>query len=498
MNVRSLIVATAAVLAGCASTGGIQPTATLRDDAQLGARATDVQWPADTWWTELNDAVLNELVEQALAGNSTLVSAQARLQRAQAAVSAAAAADRPQVNAGVDVSRQRYSESGLLPRPIAGSAFTTYTMQLAGSWELDLFGRNRAALASAVSAEKAAAADQQAARVLLATNVVRTYVQLARLMEQRAVLNSVLEQREQILGLVRTRVQNGLDTNVELRQAEGTVPEIRRDLAAVDEQIVLTRNALAALMGKGPEATATLEPRFGNLAQARWLTAPSALPADLLGRRADVAAARWRVDAAAHGVDEARAQFYPNINLTAFVGLSTITLSKWLDVGSEVYGGGPALRLPVLDGGRLRANLSARSADVDAAVATYNGALTDAVRDVADQLASLASIERQRQEHQRVQEAAESALDLATLRYQAGLGTYLTVLTAEGNVLVQRRLAADLAARALDTRVQLVRALGGGFDANVPAAGANGAGASATAGAHDPIHTAARAGLAAR
>jgi NodT family efflux transporter outer membrane factor (OMF) lipoprotein len=455
--------AAALVLSSCANPGGIEPTARMGTPQALGAGDVTQEWPQDAWWTTLNDPTLSGLVEQALADSPTLVAAQARMTRAQAAANAAAAAQWPDIHAGLDITRQRYSENGLLPPPIGGSTVTSYDLQLAGSWELDFFGRQRAALASAVSAQKAAAAEQQAARLMLASSVARTYVQLARLVDLREAAVAIRKQREQILELVQGRVSSGLDTKVELRQAEGAVPAISQQIEALQEQMELTRHALAALIGAGPDATAQLTPTLSRIGGARWQQAPRAIPADLVGRRADIAAARWRAEAAARDIDVARAQFYPNVNLIGFVGLSSLTLADWATAGSAVWAVGPAVRLPIFDAGRLRANLQGRTADYDAAVASYNSVLIEAVRDVADQLSSLQAIERQAREQRAAQDAAESALELATLRYQAGLGTFVTVLTAEESVVVQRRSATDLKARAVDVRLQLVRALGGGY-----------------------------------
>ena len=149
--------------------------------------------------------------------------------------------------------------------------------------------------------------------------------------------------------------------------------------------------------------------------------------------------------------------------MTAFVGLASIGLDQLVKSGSEQYGAGPAIRLPIFDSGRLRANLSAKTADLDAAIESYNGAVLDAVHDVADQIASLRSIDRQQAEQVRAQAAAESTYDLSTQRYKAGLGTYLTVLNAEATVLAQRRQSADLQARGLDAQIALIRSLGGGY-----------------------------------
>jgi NodT family efflux transporter outer membrane factor (OMF) lipoprotein len=185
---------------------------------------------------------------------------------------------------------------------------------------------------------------------------------------------------------------------------------------------------------------------------------------DLLGRRADVVAARWRVQAATRDVDNAKTLFYPNINLTAFAGFSSIGLDRLVQSGSEQWGVGPAIRLPLFEGGRLRANLKGKTADLDAAIETYNALVLDAVRDVADQLTSTKALERQQVEQKSAQKSAEAAYAIAVQRYEAGLGNYLNVLNAETAVLAQRKLGVDLAARVVDTQVQLIRALGGGFN----------------------------------
>jgi NodT family efflux transporter outer membrane factor (OMF) lipoprotein len=450
-------------LAGCASPAGIAPSAKLAAPASLGADATAAAAPvAVDWWRAFDDPVLDDLIARATAGNPSLRVAAARSARAAANVAAAGAARAPQLSGSLDATHQRFTENGIYPPPLAGSVRDTATVQLNGSWELDFFGRRRAELESAIGGERAAIADAEAARVLLAVNVTRNYVQLARLLEQRKVLERVLAQREEVFSLTRQRVSAGLDTNVELRQTEGLRPETRQQIEAVDEQIALARHALAALVAEPPARFDALAP---ELSAIRPVAIPEAVPADLLGRRADIVAARWRVEAAAGDVAAQRAQFYPNVNLTAFVGLSSLGLDRLVRAGSEQWGVGPAIRLPIFDAGRLRAGLSGRTAELDAAVESYNGTLVDAIHDVADQISSTRSVVRQQREQEAAQASAEAAYDLATQRYRAGLGNFLTVLAAESNVIAQRRLATDLRARAIDAQVLLVRALGGGYTA---------------------------------
>ena len=469
------VAALALAVVACADMSGIAPSsATLRDGPSLGLSpaglsAMDLSTPGinPEWWRGYGDEQLNRLVAQALAGNPNLKLAQARLARAQAVTEVADAALLPQLNASFDAMHQQFTANGLYPPPLGGSVQNTATLQLNGSWELDFFGKYRAALDSALGGVKAAEADAQAARVLLAANIVRSYFQLGRFNEQLAVSRRTLAQREETLNLVRDRVNAGLDTRLELRQSEGGLPEARQQIEALQEQMALGRNALAALVGQPGTADAITAPAVNQIPVA---APPAAIPLDLLGRRADIVAARWRVEAAGKDVDNAKTQFYPNINLTAFAGLSSLGLSRLISSGSEQFGFGPAIRLPIFDAGRLRANLRGKNSDLDAAVETYNNAVIDAVHDVADQLASARSIARQQTEQRLAQSAAEGAYEIAVQRYKAGLGNYLNVLTAETSVLNQRRLAVDLAARALDTQVALVRALGGGYVPEAPAA----------------------------
>ena len=472
-------------MTGCADMSGIAPQASMRDAPSLGlaasgqAASTDV--PAE-WWRGFGDKQLNEIMAQALQTSPTLKLAQARLSRAQAVIEVTNAAALPQLNGQLDITSQRYTANGAVPPPLAGSVRNSGTAQLSGSWELDFFGKNRALLDAALGSANAAQADAQAARVLLASQVARTYFQVLRLNEQAVLARRTLDQRTQTLKLVQDRVNAGLDTRLELRQSEGGLPEARLQLETVQEQLGLTRNALAALAGQAPDAAGAagkadfsaknslFRQVLPALSAIKNVANATSIPADLLGRRADVAAARWRVEATSQDVASAKAQFYPNVNLVAFAGLSSIGLNRLVDAGSQQWGVGPALRLPIFDAGRLRANLRSKTADLDAAVESYNSAVVDAVRDVADQVTSMQAIDRQQIEQRAAQNAAEGAYDIAVQRYKAGLGNYLNVLTAETSVLAQRRQAVDLSARALDTQVALIRALGGG-DMPAPTAG---------------------------
>ena len=449
-------------LSACASMGDNQSKATMRDAQSVGVPCEGESAPAmgEQFWREFEDPQLNALVERALSDSPSLKLVQARLGRALASANGAAAATGPHLNASVDVTHQQYTANGAVPPPLAGSVRDSASAQLSGLWEFDFFGKNRAALEAALGHARAVQADAQAARVLLASNVVKGYVQLARLNDQLGVAHQALRQREQALRLVQDRVRAGLDTNMELRQSESGLPESRLQIETLQEQLMLARHSLMALVG---QPNNPLDLHIPSIFDIKSVTMASSLPTDLLGRRADIAAARWRVEAASQDIDSARSQFYPNVNLVGFAGFSSIGLNRLLAAGSAQWGVGPALRLPLFDGGRLRANLRGKEADWDAAIESYNATVIDAVREVADQLTSVQSIKRQQDEQGAALALSEGSYVIAMQRYEAGLSNYLSVLATESSVLNQRRQGVDLAARALDTNVSLMRALGGGY-----------------------------------
>ncbi|MEO9102651.1 MAG: efflux transporter outer membrane subunit [Burkholderiaceae bacterium] len=473
----ALATITVLTLAACADMSGIAPANRLDTTAPTlpayvagsDSQGAELVIPSD-WWHAWGDEQLDRLIDRALQGSPSLQQAQARFARQRAFSEAAGVSLKPQVNAQLDVLHQRYSEHGLVPPQLAGEQVNTATAQLNFGWEIDFFGKNRAALDAALGAQRASEADALAARVLLASQIARGYLQFARLNDQLDVARRTLAQRGETLALVRSRVGAGLDSNLELRQSETILPEARQAIEALEGQRQIARHGLAALAGDLALAD-TIQPV--SLAALPTVAAPQTVPLQLVAQRADIAAARWRIEAATQDVKSAKAQFYPNINLAAFAGLSSIGLGQLVQAGSLQWGVGPALRLPIFDAGRLRANLRGKTADLDAAVASYNGAVIDAVRDVADQLSTLGSVARQQLQQQAAQVAAESAYDIARARYQAGLSTLINVLTTETAVLNQRRLAVDLHAQALDSRVALLRALGGGLPAELPDARKN-------------------------
>ncbi|MDR0479493.1 MAG: efflux transporter outer membrane subunit [Burkholderiaceae bacterium] len=459
----------AALLAGCADTGGIHASAQLRDAASLGLTAdatsagepqASALAPAADWWRTFGDPQLNQLVGQALADNPSLRAAAARVVKAQSGITVARADNWPQLNGELDAQRMRFPGNYIFPPPYGENDFSFGTLQLNGNWELDFFGKHAGAIAAAVGQARAAEAEQDAARVLLAANVVRAYVQWARIEDLRAVAQRTLKQRQQMLQLVRDRKQAGLDTQMEVRQNQSGQADSSAQITALEQRADEARHALAALIGQPRLPEGIAAPHLTNF---KTLALPSTLSADWLGRRADIVAARWRVEAAQGQVQVAKSAFYPNVNLAAAFGFQSLGLGKLLQASSLEWNVGPAISLPIFEAGKLRANLRGQTADLDAAIETYNATVIDAMRDVADQAQAIKSLVTQRAQQAQALSAAEGAYAIARQRYGVGLGTYLNVLFAESAVLTQRRQIVDLQAQALTAQASLAQALGGGW-----------------------------------
>jgi len=471
----SVMLLMSTLLAACASTGGLQTQSRLIDPNALASRQSlsvtalsAAAWPTEAWWTSLADPQLNRLIERALRDQPDLHIAEARVRQAQAAANGVNSSLYPQLGASFSSTRQRFSEHSTVPPQIAGSWNSINQGTLGVSYELDFWGKNQAAVDAALDRSHAAEVGLQAARLMLTTAVARSYIRLDSAYAQRDLAEATLKQREHILDLTRQRVAAELDSQLELTQAEAALPAVRERIAAINQAIALLNNQLAALTGQGPDAGLSIT--RPKLAAVAAVSLPSAVPAQLLGRRPDVVAQRWRVEAAGKDVKFATTRFYPNITLNAFVGSQSLGLSDFLNPGSRILGFGPAVTLPIFNGGRLRSNLAINQAGYDAAVEQYNATVIAALHDVVDQLVSLQWLAQQVQQQNDALRLSQQAYGLALDRYRNGLANYLQVLSAEGQVLAQQQRAITSQTEQRELRLNLIRALGGGY-VPLPAAG---------------------------
>ena len=464
---RSLFLSTAffGLLAGCASVPDLGPkpvpaTAESFDSRASFADATG-QWPVEGWWQGFGDAQLDTLIAEGLKGSPDVAIAAARARAADAMAQQAGAALLPRVGAEASAGGVQQSENmGIPPNFVPDGIQDTGHIAATFSFDLDLWGRNRAALAAATSEAEAARVDEAQARLMLTTGIASAYADLAGYYHALDVANEAVRVRAASADLSGERARAGIENQASQRQAESRAASARADVVALEEAIATTRNRIAALIGAGPDRGLSIA---RQQMEQPALGLPTNAGIDLIGRRPDIVAARLRSEAAAKRIDVARADFYPNISLSALVGLQSLGLSNLFKSGSEYGNGGAAISLPIFEGGRLQGRYRGSRADYDTAVATYDRTLVGALRDVADIVASRTATMRQLAGRREALAAAAEASQLAGLRYRAGLSNQIVQLTAEDSMVALDRAVADLEARELSLDIALIRALGGGY-----------------------------------
>jgi NodT family efflux transporter outer membrane factor (OMF) lipoprotein len=444
----------------------VEPNSLTVEGTLAAAQINSDAWPDDNWWHGYGDPQLDALMGEALAGSPSLQVAQARLREAQAVATSAAAPRLPKTTVDAEATRQRYSANSIYPPPFAGSYSNDGRVALDFSYDLDFWGHNREVLESARANVRAARAEHAAARIALTVAVARAYFNLSLQFALLDIANASLEQQNAILDLTQQRASRGLENIARVKQSEGTVALTRVGVQYEEASIKVVRAQLGALVGAGPDRGVDLQRPGLNAPQKAQL--PSTLPAELLGRRPDIVAQRWRVESATRGIAAAEAAFYPNVNLAAFVGFQAIGLGKLFNGGSAIVGAGPALSLPVFNRRELRGALQSQQAQYDFAVAQYNQTLIDAVNEVANVVTNWEGLGKEANEARIAEDAAQSAYSITKERYRAGLDNYLTVLSSENEVFLTQAIRAQLLARELNLTADLVRALGGGYSADAP------------------------------
>lgn len=454
------------LLAACVSTPAGGPPVTQIPDDQLGLVGPVYDAPRDEWWTALGDPQLDRLVGQALEGNPSLAASLARVRGAWEQARATGAGDEARVDFDLSALRSKVSGNYIYPPPYAGSTFWDGRVGFNLIWNLDFWGRQSALIDQARSSALAAELDAVAAGLAVSGAVSQTYVDLERVSELGKLADRADRQREELRALTTRRVNAGLDSDVELHVAESNTAQAQVEIEQARVGRQLATHALAALIGGAAATHDTIATPTLDLEQT--LSLPTELPIDLLAHRPDVAAAKARVTAAQAGRSAAHAAFYPNVNLIGFAGFTAVGLDSLPKGDSQTWTLGPAIHLPVFDAGRLRAEYGKSTADLDAAVASYNETVLRAVREAADQAARVESLDRQLAEQQRALDSAEQGWQLASQRYEAGISNFLTVLNAETQVLGARRQRVNLLADRTLARIALLVALGGSFEADRP------------------------------
>lgn len=420
----------------------------------------------EAWWQGFGDPQLQALMAEAFTNSPTLAMAEARLNQAQAVTAQYKSANQPSVVFNTDVHTIKQSYNNGFPREFLPQGYNDQgAVTLNFNWELDFWGRNRAAIAAASTSALAAQADTAQARLVLSTAIASAYIDLDRQYKQRDLAERAVAIRQDSANLVQKKLDNGVSNQAQVQQAKAGVYAAQADLTALDEQISLTRHMIATLVGAAPDrATAITRPQLDDNTIA-FASAPDQLNLDLIGRRPDIIAARWRAEAASAHIKQAHAAFYPNINLRGLIGFEALGLGNLFKDGSDFGQAGPALSLPLFEGGALKANLKSAEAEHALAIAVYNQDVLVALQEVADTLTSQQSLDKRLGESQQALAAYEEAYRLTKLRYDGGLTDYTSLLLAEQSLIGQRQAVTALQSRALTLDVALIKALGGDYGA---------------------------------
>jgi NodT family efflux transporter outer membrane factor (OMF) lipoprotein len=459
---RSIILLSALALSACMLPPKAAEHAKPLEARNTGLTGAEVLPVSQGWWQSFQDPQLDELIRHGLAGSPTLAQAQARVAQAIAETQGTNSKLKPNANFDASALYQRAPENYIIPPPLAGHTFWMGQAGASLGWDLDFSGKQAHAVARDNALAQSAQLDLENSRLLLTGAITQAYIDLHRSYALIDIARRSESQRQNIVKITEHRVAAGLDTRLELRQAEGQLPQARVAREQAEAAAQLAIHQLATLTGQGAESYAGITPPSAYIDAA--LPVPTSLPINLLARRPDVLAARKGIEAADAQRLSDRAAFYPDVNLRGLAGIGAFGWSNLVSWSARGFGAGPALSLPLFDGGRLKAQYRGSEAALDGAIAAYNDTVLRAIGETADQLTRIDTLTRERIDQQQTLEANEAAYQLAEERYRAGLASYLAVLNAETQVILARQTMVSIIDDEADARVRLLLAVGGSFE----------------------------------
>ena len=428
----------------------------------------NILWPKYDWWKIYNDPQLNELIEEALSDSPNIISAQARLNQADAFTQVTKSSNLPQISANAEIMEEKYSYNYLTPASSTPQSWNDYGLgTLNFSWEIDFWGKNHASIAASISKVEAMKAELAQTRLTLSSAIASNYAQIIRLFLDRDELEEYLTVQNKLLTLLTQRFENGLENKATIKNAKSVISKTESEILSLDEQISLERNKIAALLGVGPDRGLKItRPTIDFYKNEFGL--PKEIAVNLIGRRPDIIASRMQVESQKYLIDEKEAEFYPNINLSAFIGFQSLGLNLLTNKDSYIGSVGPAISLPLFTAGRLQGQLRSNISKYEEAVANYNQTISQALKEVADAGASQKSLTNQLLKSEEAFSSSKEAYELKMKRYKGGLSNYLEVLYAQENLINVKRNLINQKSRALTLDIALKYALGGGYNEKLP------------------------------
>jgi NodT family efflux transporter outer membrane factor (OMF) lipoprotein len=410
------------------------------------------------WWELFGDTQLNALEEQVAPANQTLKIAEANFRQARAQIQIQRSRLFPTVGTDPGISHNRSSSNS--PSGIQGRQYANFDLPVDVSWDIDFWGRIRHTIANAREQYQASAADLENVKLQLQTELAADYFEARSLDAQKRILDDTVVAYQRALDLTRNRFNGGVASRVEVAQAQTQLNQTEAQAMDIGAARAQFQHAIAVLMGKTPETfTLPITPL-----KAPPPLIPVGLPSQLLERRPDIAVAERQVAAANEQIGIAQSAFFPDLVLTATGGFSAGSIVNWFTWPSRFWSVGPSLAETIFDAGRRRAQVESTQAGYDATVANYRQTSLVALQEVEDNLAALRILEDESAKQHEATTSAEDSLQLSLNRYKGGLVTYLEVITAQSIALTNERTEVDLLRRRMGASVQLIKALGGGWN----------------------------------
>ncbi|HAT7569841.1 TPA: multidrug resistance outer membrane protein MdtQ [Citrobacter werkmanii] len=479
MNRNSVFAATALLplfilMAGCAPMHDdrqslSQQTPAVNVDSALPA-ALKNGWPDSQWWKAYHDPQLNALIDSTLRNSPDMQVAEQRIQLAEAQAKAVEAQDGPEIDFSADVERQRMSAEGLMgpfaiTDPAAGTTgpwYTNGTFGLTAGWNLDLWGKNRAEVTARIGVVKAREAEREQTRQLLASGVSRLYWEWQTQAALKSVLTQIKNEQQNVINVDRQLYQNGItssvegvETDIDSSKTDQQLNDVNGKMKVIEARLSALTNSQSTVLKLHTSKLPTVESQL-----------PSQLGYSLLARRPDLQAAHWYIESSLNSIDAAKAAFYPDVNLMAFLQQDALHLSDLFRHSARQMGVTAGLTLPIFDSGRLNANLDITKAQSNLTVANYNKAVVDAVNDVARAASQVETLAQKNQHQQQIEHDAQRVVGLAQARFNAGIIAGSRVSEAKIPALREQCNGLVLQGQWLDASIQLTSALGGGYHAS--------------------------------
>lgn len=446
-----------------------QQTPAVNVDSALPA-ALKNGWPDSQWWKAYHDPQLNALIDSTLRNSPDMQVAEQRIQLAEAQAKAVEAQDGPEIDFSADVERQRMSAEGLMgpfaiTDPAAGTTgpwYTNGTFGLTAGWNLDLWGKNRAEVTARIGAVKAREAEREQTRQLLASGVSRLYWEWQTQAALKSVLTQIKNEQQNVINVDRQLYQNGItssvegvETDIDSSKTDQQLNDVNGKMKVIEARLSALTNSQSTVLKLHTSKLPTVESQL-----------PSQLGYSLLARRPDLQAAHWYIESSLSSIDAAKAAFYPDVNLMAFLQQDALHLSDLFRHSAQQMGVTAGLTLPIFDSGRLNANLDITKAQSNLTVANYNKAVVDAVNDVARAASQVETLAQKNQHQQQIEHDAQRVVGLAQARFNAGIIAGSRVSEAKIPALREQCNGLVLQGQWLDASIQLTSALGGGYHAS--------------------------------